>query len=264
MHPLLGTEVVFGVIPIVGEQIVLGHRHVVEEPLVANLHRLEGRGLALPTDLVLHLRVGDEYALLDQRLELGDHQILTEPLLELLRAQLEVAPDHPLVGLLADESTVAVLEHRVAQDCLLDLFVGDHQAGVGRLGEVELAFDEVAHGLAGQIHLIAEIVPLVAELLLETVIHPPHLGDELGLGDRTIADLNGGSGAAAPAGTAGSPVHEDEQHEHRHHTPQDELQVSQIVAEPLQRHDYPPEASSEWRSVAKHSAWCKQRSPLAA
>jgi hypothetical protein len=179
----------------------------------------------LPAIGLLHLdivdvRVGDHHGV-----QLADQQVLRVSRLELLWRHAEVGADRTLVPVRTDEVAALVLKQRIGQNPLAQLLVRHHQPDASCLGQSELAVDEVRHGLPGQVDLVAELVPAVAVQLFESLIHQPHLDEELLLGDHPIADPHGRLTAGTGPGPARAPVDENQQDEDGDHAPQDELQV---------------------------------------
>ena len=198
--------------------------------LVAELDGIEVGDLPLLAERLLSLFVAHPDATFKQPVELADDQIVGITPLELLRAHPEVSADDPLIGLGSQELPVLVGEGRVFQDRFPQLLVGDPDPHAFRFLELELSVDEVARRLAGEINLRSQLVPPFPVELGESLVKALHFREELLLGNRAVADADRRPTSAGPSGTAGAPVHEDQKHENGYHTPEDELEVSQIVA----------------------------------
>ena len=99
-----------------------------------------------------------------------------------------------------------------------------------RLADLQLAVDQVARGLAGKIDLVPQFVPTIPVDLRKTLIEKAHLFEEFALRHRPVANPDRRDTTASPAPSTRSPVDENQQHEDRDHTPEDELEVTQIVA----------------------------------
>ena len=92
----------------------------------------------------------------------------------------------------------------------------------------DLWFDEI-----WTLDLIANFVPLFAELLRVALIHPPQLVDELLFRDHPVADSNCGVASGGSTGTTSPPIDKDQEDKNRNHAPQDELEMPEIVTQPL-------------------------------
>ncbi len=236
---LVASELVRMVV-VVGGDLVVGNRDLTEQGLVADLDGVEVGHLASSAHALLDLGVRHVDALLDQVAQLAQEQVLLELRLE-QRSRHLVGRQDALVRGLADEAARLPLERGVREDLVLELLVRHPQAQLLGLVQLEGPLDELLGRLAGEVELLADLFPLAPVEVTVLLLAAPHLVEELALADHPVADLH--RVVAGRTGTLASraPVDEHEQDEDRHHGPEDDLEVFELVAQPLERHSRPPE-----------------------
>jgi hypothetical protein len=222
--------------------IVFGDLDAAQEWLVSKLDDIEIGDLPLSAKLTIDLVITDPYVALNQAVELTNQEVLGQALLKRFRGRPKIRANDPFVGLGTDKLAALITERWIFQYDFLELILAHSKVDSSRLGELELAIDEHVRRLAREIHLAPELVPFVTVNLRKTLIETPHLVKKFGLRNTPIADLNGGTASSAATGAAGPPIDKHQEHENQYHTPENELEVTQIVSQPLESHCSPPPA----------------------
>jgi hypothetical protein len=117
---------------------------------------------------------------------------------------------------------------------------------------LELAIDEHIRSLACKIDLAPEFVPLLTVDLRKPLIETPHFVEKFGFRKTPVSNANHSISTTATTGTACPPIDENQEHENQYHTPENELEVTQIVSQPLKSHcSPPPTPKTGQRSLSK-------------
>jgi hypothetical protein len=117
---------------------------------------------------------------------------------------------------------------------------------------LEFAIDEHIRSLACEIDLAPEFVPLLTVDLRKPLIEAAHFVEKFGLRKTSVTNPNRGITSSTATGTARSPIDKNQEHENQDHTPENELEVTQIISQPFESHCSPPPApKTGQRSLSK-------------
>ena len=239
--PLFLTLVIVGRRIVVRQGLGLGEGDFTEEPLIREHDRVEIRQLTLAADATFDLSISNIDPASHHRGELVEGQVLGASSLELLRRHLEVTAEYPLIGLRSDKLSIFILEEDGVQNIVAKLLVGDVDSSAVGLFEEERPVGEISHGLVEEVDLTLELLPAVAELLRVLLLEAAHLAEELVSCNDGVAHPDGGvTGKARAARTTRSPINKNQKDKNGHNTPENELEVAEIVAKPFQSHERPP------------------------